>query len=78
MKAIWEILPWWLKAIGVAGLILFYTPWYLREQAISFVDARVHATIVPLKEKRDVEIITMKEDISEIKSDVKLLLLRSK
>ena len=70
VTAFWDKLPGWLRKSLLILFILFYTPWWVREQVISFVDSRVHATITPLKDRRDAEITDMKEDISEIKQGV--------
>ena len=70
ITAFWDKLPGWFRKVLIVAFIVFYTPWYVREQVISFVDSRVHATISPLKDKRDAELSVMKDDIHEIKQGV--------
>ena len=68
---LWEKLPKWLQRVVIILVLLFYTPFWVREQMIQFVDTRVHAKIIPMKEQRDAEIATIKDDINDIKTDVR-------
>jgi hypothetical protein len=71
MKAIWDLLPGWLRTSILILFFVFYTPWWVREQVITFVDSRVHATITPLKDARDAEIALMKFELHETHEGVK-------
>lgn len=71
LSLIWDKLPAPLRWIILAGVILFYTPLKIREEAIQFVDTRVYAVITPMKDQRDMQILTMEQNIKDIKDDMR-------
>lgn len=70
---IWDKTPGIVKWPIVGGLILLWTPLKLREEAVKFIRHEVHAVVNPLKDQRDSEIRNLKDDISDIKADVRAI-----
>jgi hypothetical protein len=80
MAFLWDKTPNYIKWPISIGFILFLIPLKIRDEAYGLIDARVHAVILPMKDKRDLEITQMKDDLKEIKEDTrdikKILILR--
>lgn len=68
---LWDKIPGWFKWILAAVVILFYTPIKIREELIYFIDTRVHAVIIPMKEKRDQELKDIHSDLGDMKQDIR-------
>jgi hypothetical protein len=71
LALLWDNTPKYIKWPVMTGVILFLIPLKIRDEMVGFVHKEVHAVILPMKEKRDMEILQMKNDIDEIKRDTR-------
>lgn len=69
MSFLWDKLPSYIRWPILGALFLIWTPIKVYNGAKDFVHSEVHAYITPLKEIRDMEMLTMKNDIATIKED---------
>lgn len=72
---LWDKLPSYIKWSIAAGVLLFYTPIKIREEMIWFIDQRVHAITMPIKEKQlgelkniDLRLRHIEQDTRDIKN----------
>lgn len=76
---IWDKTPNYIKWPLAFAFFLFLIPLKIRDELSGFVQKEVHAYVIPLKEKRDLELIQMRNDLNEIKQDtrdIKLILMK--
>ncbi len=62
----WDKTPNYIKWPVSIGFFLFLVPLKIRDEAYGLIDTRVHAVIVPLREKRDMQIIQMDQRLERI------------
>lgn len=67
MSFIWDKTPSYIKWPMGLAFFLFLVPLKIRDELSGFVQKEVHATVFPMKEKRDLEILQMREDLNDIK-----------
>lgn len=79
---LWDKLPGYIKWPVSIAFFLFLVPLKLRDEAIGFVHSEVHAVIMPMKEKRDMQILQMDERLKRIENNTdtiqKILMERNK
>lgn len=71
IELLWSKLPKYIKWPAAGIFFLFLVPLKLREEAINLIDTRVHAMVIPMKEKRDLELLQLREDVATIKQDTR-------
>lgn len=64
---IWDKVPNYIKWPLAIAFFLFLIPLKIRDELSGFVQKEVHATVMPMKEKRDLEIAQIRSDLTEIK-----------
>lgn len=67
MSFIWDKVPSYVKWPMAFAFFLFLVPLKIRDELSGFVQKEVHAYVIPMKEKRDLEIIQMRNDLNDIK-----------
>jgi hypothetical protein len=71
LALIWDNTPKYIKWPVMTAFFLFLVPLKIRDEAIGLIHKEVHAVILPMKEKRDMEITQMRDDIATIKQDTR-------
>lgn len=71
LELIWNKLPSYIKWPLLVGVILFLLPIRIYESAKDFVHSEVQAVVIPIDEKRGLQITQMKDDIAQIKQDTR-------
>jgi hypothetical protein len=78
---IWDKIPNYIKWPLSFAFFLFLVPLKIRDEVTGFIHKEVHAVIIPMKERRDMELLQMKSDLATIKQDtrdIKLILMESR
>jgi hypothetical protein len=76
---LWEKTPNYIKWPISIGFFLFLIPLKLRDEAYGLIDSRVHAVIVPMREKRDMQILSFEERLERIEKNtenIQLILMK--
>lgn len=76
---LWDKTPSYIKWPLSFGFFLFLVPLKIRDEVSGFVQQEVHAVVLPMKEKRDMELLKLKDDVSQIRQDtrdIKLILMK--
>lgn len=73
MAFIWDKTPSYIKWPISIGFFLFLVPLKIRDEAYGLIDTRVHAVIIPMKEKRDLQIIQMDDRLQRIERNTEAI-----
>lgn len=76
---IWEKTPGYVKWPVSIGFFLFLIPLKIRDEFTGIIQKEVHAVVIPMKEKRDLELLRLQDDVQQIKQDtreIKLILMK--
>lgn len=71
ISLIWEKLPGYIKWPLLISAFAFILPVRLYEGAKSFIHTEVNAVVVPIEEKRDIQMTVLRDDIATIKQDTR-------
>lgn len=69
----WDKTPAYIKWPISIGFFLFLVPLKVRDEAYGLIDTRVHAVIVPMKEKRDLQIVQMDDRLQRIERNTETI-----
>lgn len=69
MSFIWDKTPNYIKWPLAFAFFLFLVPLKIRDELSGFVQKEVHAYVLPMKEKRDMQILQMDERLKRIENN---------